>query len=524
VDPTDWKTVYAVNHVGFAMRENMITRERTYITPTPETTTNFNDFFDPDYDETPNRYTIDPGEHWFFNERPDRPLLPAQFRFNWSTPLVLSPNHPRTLYFGANYLFKSDDRGDTWKIISPDLTTNDPKLRNTSKGGGLTNSNTGGENHFTIITISESPLNDQMVWAGTDDGNVQLTKDGGNSWTNLKPNIDGVPEKIWVSRVEASHFKEGTAYVSFDNHRFDDNKPYVFRTRDYGQTWQDITGDLPEKYSVYVVREDYLNPDLLFVGTEEGVYTSVSGGSTWHRMKTGMPTVAVHDLVIHPRDGDLIAGTHGRSLYIMDDISPLRQLSEEVYNKPLHIFNNKVATNWHTFTTGRTQTVFEFRGKNPVHGAIINFYVAGAGVDLVTVNIIDEQSGREWAMEVAVDEGINRTHWGYRLNYSAREISDYKHHLQEVITVLSSRVKRKDLKSKLKPIRKQLARSERVDELNEVRHLLVKDFNGYAGGQAFFGKKLMPLIAPAGEYKVIISASEAHAEGLIKLRNDPLDK
>ncbi len=524
VDPADWRTLYTVNHVGFALRQDAVTREHTYITPTPETITNFNDYFDPDFDETPIRYTIDPGEHWFFYEYLHRPLLPPQFRFNWSSPLVLSPNHPQTVYFGGNYLFKSTDRGDTWQIISPDLTTNDPAWRNTSNGGGLTNSNTGGENHFTIITIAESPLNDQLVWVGTDDGNVQLTRDGGKSWTNVKPNIKGIPEKIWVSRVEASHFNEGTVYVSFDNHRYDDNKPYVFRSRDYGETWEDITGNLPGKYSVYVVREDYKTPDLLFVGTEEGVYTSLEGGHSWHKMGNNLPTVAVHDLVIHPREGDLIAGTHGRSLWIMDDIAALRQMSDSITGKDLHVFTNKVATNWFTINTGRKQPAFEFRGENPYHGAIIDFYVGGVKADSVTIQIMDGQGNHTRSMKVAARPGINRAYWDLHLPYNQQEIAAYKEHLTAVIDQLKGRVKKKERKAGLKPIRQQLARATTIKELNDVRYLLVKEYNGYAGGKPFFGDKRMPLTAPAGTYTVTITDGSTEAVGMITLRDDPLGK
>lgn len=524
IDPDHWETIYAVAHVGFAMRFNAITREHIYITPTPETTTNFNEYYDPNYNETPNLYTIAPGEHWFFGENLERPLLPVQFRFNWSTPLVMSPTNPHTIYFGSNHLFRSDDRGDSWKIISPDLTTNDPKLRNPSKSGGLTRDDTGGENHFTIMTIAESPLNDQVIWVGTDDGNVQMTKDGGGSWTNVKLNIQGIPKKIWVSRVEASHFDEGVAYVSFDNHRFDDNRAYVYRTKDYGATWEDISGDLTDKYSVYVIREDLVNKKLIFIGTEQGVYTSLDGGHHWQIMKNNMPTVAVYDLVIHPREGDLIAATHGRSLWIMDDISPLRQLSDEIANKPIHIFTNKVATNWLTFTTGRTQTDFEYRGENPVNGATIDFYLSKSPTDSVTVKIIDNKRGNENQFRVKAHAGINRTHWNLSLNYTEAEKRDYKLHLASVINALTNRVKNKDLGSELKLMSKQLDKAKAVEELNEVRSLLVKDYNGYAGGEAFFGKKLVPLIATAGMYKVVISDGVNSDNRIIKVREDPLLK
>lgn len=522
IDPVNWRTLYTVNHVGFAMRQNVVTREHTYITPTPETIVNFNDYFDPSFPETPIRYTIDPGEHWFYYENVQRPLLPPQFRFNWNSPLVLSPNHPQTVYFGGNYLFKSTDRGDTWRIISPDLTGNDPALRNTSNGGGLTRSNTGGENHFTIVTIAESPLNDQLIWAGTDDGKVQLTRDGGKTWTNLKPNIANIPAKIWVSRVEASHFYEGTAYVSFDNHRYDDNKPYVFKTSDYGKTWQNIAGNLPDKYSVYVVREDNINPRLLFIGSEEGVFTTIDGGNSWHKMGTNLPTVAVRDLIIHPRDGDLIAGTHGRSLWIMDDISALRQMSDEVSRQNIYLFTNKVATNWITINTGRKQPAFEFRGENPYNGAVIDFYVGQVTADSLTLKIVDVKGGHKQIIKVPAKPGINRAHWDLYLPYNQPEIATYKHHLDQVIAELEIRVKDIELRNKLKPIRQQLAESTTIEALNDIRYTIVKDFNGYTGGKLFFGKKRMPKKAMAGTYKVIITDGQQEAAGTVILRDDPL--
>ncbi|CAE7885379.1 FUC1, partial [Symbiodinium microadriaticum] len=250
--------------------------------------------------------------------------------------------------------------GDSWSIISPDLTTNDPELRNTSNGGGLTNSNTGGENHFTIITISISPFDENIVWVGTDDGLIHVTTDGGVNWTNVKKNIPGAPDKIWVSRIEAGHHDKGTCYVTLDNHRFDDNKAYVYKTTDFGETWTDISGNLTDKYSAYVIREDYENPNLLFVGTEETVHASIDGGKSWSNIRSGLPTVAIHDLIIHPREGDLVAGTHGRSIWIMDDISPLRQYSNDIATKSLHLFDSKVATKWLGIYTGINRTTWNF--------------------------------------------------------------------------------------------------------------------------------------------------------------------
>lgn len=524
IDPQNWRTAYIVNHVGFAARVNLETREHAYITPTPETITNFQDWFDPNYPETPNKYTIDPGEHWFFYERAERPLLPAQFRFNWSSPLILSPNNPQTVYFGGNHLFKSVDRGDSWQIISPDLTTNDPKLRNTSDGGGLTNSNTGGENHFTIITISVSPIDEDIVWVGTDDGLVHVTRNGGVTWENVKPNFTGVPEKIWVSRVEASHHDKNSAYVSFDNHRYDDNKAYVFQTDNLGKNWKDISANISDKYPVYVVKEDLENPNLLFVGTEETVHTSLDRGASWTTMREGLPTVAIHDLVIHPREGDLIAGTHGRSLFIMDDLSGLRQMSQDVVSSPLHLFEPKLATEWQSVYTGRKQPAFMYRGKNPPSGAILNFYARnGTTGDSVDITVQSIESGAMYKWKNPVKPGINRTLWSFELLLSEKEIAEYKAMQSGVIKTLQDRVKNKTLSKKLKQIEGELQTASSAQSITEIRRALVKDFSGYALGEALFGdKKYSTFQAPPGWYKVTISDGVASSESLLKVRKDPL--
>ena len=523
IDPKDWETIYTVNHVGFLARQNVVTREYKYITPTPETITNFKEFVDYNYDETPNIYTIDPGEHWFFGERAERPLLPPQFRFNWSSPFIISANDNRTVYFGSNHLFKSNDRGDSWKIISPDLTTNDSELRNTSKGGGLTNSNTGGENHFTIVTVSDSPLNPNVIWVGTDDGNVQVTKNGGRTWSNVKKNIDGIPEKIWVSRVIASSHKKGRAYVTFDNHRYDDNKPYVYRTDDFGKSWKNITANLPEKYSTYVIKEDYENSNLLFVGTEATVHTTLDGGKSWMTLNKNLPTVAVHDLVIHPREGDLIIGTHGRSIWILDDISPLRQLTKKITNKEIHLFSNKTATKWRKINTGRKQPFFEFRGENPPSGGLIHYYSNSVLDDSAKIIIIDKKTDRTYTMKSPVKAGINRAIWPLVLKRSVSESNDYKQHLSNVIAMLKDRVKDKRLLAELDEIQIKNNNGASFKDLNQVRSALVKKYNMFAEGKVLFGPKLYSNVqASSGSYIIELIINNNSYKGKIIVRNDPI--
>ena len=513
IDPEDWRTVYTVNHVGFVARQNIETREYTFITPTPETISNFSEYVEYDYDETRNRYTIDPGEHWFFRERPDRPLLPPQFRFNWSSPFIISSNNSKRVFFGSNHLFKSDDRGDNWKIISPDLTTNDKSLRNTSDGGGLTNSNTGGENHFTIITISDTPIDKDVIWVGTDDGNVQVTIDNGDTWDNVRPNIVGVPQKTWVSRVEASKHKKGRAYVSFDNHRFDDNKPYVFMTDDYGKSWKNITSDLPKDYSVYVIKEDYIDENLLFVGTEKSVYFTINQGKIWEKLGSNLPSVAIHDLVIHPRDGDLIAGTHGKSIWILDDISPLRNLNFNS-NK---IIPSRESTKWIKINTGRKQPYFEFRGENPPYGAIINFYSKTEIKGKITITNSSESN--LYKRDISLSNGLNRFIWPFELDRNSDELINYKTKFINLIDELKDVViDKKNLKQY------DFKNLNSFDEINKLRKSFLDDYGMYANGKKIFGDKLYEsYVVKPGKYKLFLELENGESfSEIISVREDPL--
>src|SRR5205085_347312 len=231
-----------------------------------------------------------------------------ELRWNWNTPIALSPNEKGTIYIGAQFLFRSRDHGQTWDRISPDLTTNDPEKQKQEQSGGVTVDNSAAEMHTTIYSISESPRNANLVWVGTDDGNVQITRDGGKTWTNVVGNIRGLPKNAWVSYIDAGHFEEGTAYATFDAHTFGDMRPYVYKTTDFGQTWTPLVSEgSPVRGYAHVVREDLVNRDLLFVGTEFGLWMSLDGGHQWAQYKGGdMPSVAVRDLAIHPRDHDLM--------------------------------------------------------------------------------------------------------------------------------------------------------------------------------------------------------------------------
>jgi len=527
VDPTDWRTVYTVCHVGGIGRINMETMEHKFISPTPATTVNFSDYAVPGYEETLIDYTIDPGEGWLWRDIPTRLIkgaaLPAHFRFNWSTPLVLSPHNAETVYLGGNHLFRSTDRGETWSIISPDLTTNDPLKRNSSNTGGLTREVTGAENHCTIITISESPVKAGIIWAGTDDGNVQVTQDNGNSWVNVRPNIKGVPPNTWVSRVEASHFIPGRVYVTFDGHRNDNNNPYVFVTDDFGSTWKDISAGIPGGNAVYVIREDFVNPDLLFIGTEFAVYMSDNRGSSWQRFMNNMPTVAFHDLVIHPREADLIAGTHGRSLWILDDITPLQQLTPQIREKDVHMFDNRVATIWIDQTMGKDQSSFLFRGENAPRGASISFYLKTRPEANVKLTVEDSEGVNLKTSSFEAKEGINRTRWNMEFPVSEAMISDFRSTMNSAIDVVGKELKSRKDKALLAGIREELVKAVSAEDLNSVYVKLTFNFGQYAKGGNLFGNLLNSSVkALPGTYRIILEVDGSSYESSVTLRKDPV--
>jgi photosystem II stability/assembly factor-like uncharacterized protein len=336
------------------------------------------------------------------------------FRWNWSTPFILSDFNSKTLYVGANHVFKSTDRGDNWRIASPDLTKNDPE-KTLRKSGGLTpdeDPGGGAEFYGTIVTVMESPLTQGEIWAGTDDGNVQVTRNDGATWEEVGKNMQGLPNHdLYVSRVEPSHHTRGTAYVTIDGHEAAIFKPFVYKTADYGKTWTNISGNLPEMGPAYVIAEDPKNPNLLFVGTEFAVFYSADGGKQWSKLNNNLPTVAIHDLVIHPRDNDLVAATHGRGIWIMDDITPLQQLSGKVTGAEAHLFQNRTATQWLRLQPQGTGGSLSFRGENPTRNAVINYYLGSTATGQVRFEIADVSGENKRTLTVPARAGINRLEW-----------------------------------------------------------------------------------------------------------------
>src|SRR5215469_8468710 len=269
------------------------------------------------------------------NIKPQPQYKEKKLRYNWNTPIHMSPNEKGTIYLGAQFLFRSRDHGQSWERISPDLTTNDPEKQKQEESGGITVDNSSAEMHTSIYAISESPKNGQLIWVGTDDGNLQITRDGAKTWTNLVGNVPALPKFSWVSTVEASRFDERTAYATFDRHTFGDMQPYAYKTTDYGKTWT----PLPVQESGvrgygHVIKEDTVDPNLLFLGTEFGLWISTDGGQRWAQYKgSDFPATAVRDIAVQPRESALVLATHGRGIWILDDISPLRQLKADLMQR-----------------------------------------------------------------------------------------------------------------------------------------------------------------------------------------------
>jgi hypothetical protein len=306
--------------------------------------------------------------------KPFRKADEPDYRWNWNSPVHLSPTRPGTMYVGAQFLFRSADRGDHWERISPDLTTNDPAKQKQAESGGLSVDNSSAENHCTIFTISESPKNPQVIWAGTDDGNVQITRDGGKAWTNMVKNVTGLPPHTWVSCIEASRFDEGSAFATFEGHAMGDMATYVYATSDFGKTWKALATPDLHGYA-HVVRQDLVNPGLLFVGTELGLFMSVDGGAQWAQFRGNLPNVAVRDLAIHPRDRDLLIATHGRGIYILDDLTPLRSLTRDVLNSDVTMLPSRPSVLGIPAGEQRFDGDGAFDGESPGDAASITYFM-----------------------------------------------------------------------------------------------------------------------------------------------------
>jgi photosystem II stability/assembly factor-like uncharacterized protein len=421
-DPTDWTVIYAESQDGNVNRVDLRSGQTTSIRPRAARAAGQGGQNQEQLAQMAAQFGMAvPGAT--ANIVPEPPAG-EQFRFFWNTPTILSPHNPRMVWVGGNRLFKSLNRGDSW-TTSADLTKNLSRFTTPIMGvagdAPMASKHDGVGTTSAISTVSESPVVPGVVWAGTNDGNLQVSRDGGDTFSNVYDNITGAPAGAHVSRVEASHFDAATAYVAIDAHRSDDHKPYVFVTKDYGKTWTPLTGNLPSGH-VSVIREDPKNRNLLYVGNEYGLYVSWTAGKEWKRFMTGLPVVPVNDILVHPRDNDLIIGTHGRSIWILDDITPLQQLTEAVVNADVTLFPPRAGVQWRNditaaITVGGSK---HFRGENPAPGTVISYYLKTAPAGDVKITITDVTGKAVREMTGTKEAGLNRVAWNLRGNPPVR--------------------------------------------------------------------------------------------------------
>src|SRR5215467_1402876 len=417
--------------------------EAGYIAPYPPDP---NIVYAADYQGNITRYDRHTGQVKSITEQPElsdaHGAANLEHRFQWTAPIMLSRHDPETLYHAGEMLFKTNDGGVHWKAISPDLTHND-KAKQKVSGGDITLDDSGTEYYDTIFALAESPLKKGLLWAGTDDGLIQLSQDEGKTWTNVTPK--DMPEWARISQIDPSPFDAGTAYVAVDRHQFDDLKPYIYKTSDYGKTWTKLGNGIPDNTFVRVVREDPKKRGLLYAGTETGVFVSFDDGKNWRPLKLNLPTTPVHDLAI--KENDLLVATHGRAFWILDDISPLRQCSDEIQQKEMFLYTPATAYRVQAGATSFEHASSKRAGQNPPSGAVIYYFLKDAPkADMETkleildasgkvirkyssteYNLLEEPPGpddKKPEKQLKPDAGLNRFVWDLRYE-EARRVPGY---------------------------------------------------------------------------------------------------
>jgi hypothetical protein len=326
---------------------------------------------------------------------------------------VTGIHNPDRIYAGSQFVHVSDDMGASWKIISPDLTTNDKLKMNQENSGGLSKDNSGAENHCTLFTIAESPLSKDIIWAGADDGTIQITQDSGKTWKNVTANIIGLPKNTWCYHIEASNFSKGSAYAVFEGHTNNDMNTYVYKTIDFGTTWTSIVTKDIDGFA-RCIQEDYVNENLLFLGTEKGLYITVDGGKNWSKFENNMPAVAVMHLDLHKKTNDLVMATHGRGVIILDDISILRQVTNEIIASEVYFFKTKPFIKEENSSFGSTASELEFVGPNPSTSAQILYYLKKRNTfGKMEMEIQDLNGNKIVGLPVSNQKGINIVTWDF---------------------------------------------------------------------------------------------------------------
>ncbi len=338
----------------------------------------------------------------------------VKYRMNWTEPIAISPFDHNTVYTASQYLHKTTDGGQTWNAISPDLTLNDKSMMGNS--GGLTIDNLSVEYAGVIFSIAESPKEKGQIWAGTNDGLLQMTRDGGAHWTNVTPNLPNLPAKMTVVSVDPSKFEAGTCYVAFDGHQVNIRSPYLYKTIDFGKTWKKITTGIPDSPASYtnVVKEDAVRPGLLYAGTENALYVSFDDGEHWQPFQQNLPHAPVHWAVVQPHFNDLVVGTYGRGFWILDDVTPLQQLTDKIRSSPVHLFAPREAYRFRAGSRRQMGGREALPGQNPPYGASINYWLRESSKKKVQVSILGPDGKTIRTLEASDNAGINRTWWDLR--------------------------------------------------------------------------------------------------------------
>jgi hypothetical protein len=355
--------------------------------------------------------------------RPPSPDARKKMRFNWNSAIAMDPFDPNALYFGSQFVNKSTDKGTTWTVISPDLTTNNPEQQK-EETGGLTLDITGAENFNTIMAIAPSPKNRNVIWAGTDDGNVQLTQDAGKTWTNFRGKIPGMNVGSWITQIQASRYNEGEAFVVSNDYRRGDFSITIFRTKDFGKTWENMLANKGLKGYALCMIQDPAEPNLIFVGTEQGLWVSFDNAKTFQQWKNGYPSVSTYDLAIQEREADLVIATFGRALWVLDDIRPLRAVAKAngaAQATKLKVFEAPAAyqANYRNAPGYEWSTWGLYEGENKRRGAMVSFFVnhaadtSKAKADSAVVKIYDEAGKQLRTLRVKADSGFNRMYWNF---------------------------------------------------------------------------------------------------------------
>ncbi len=337
-----------------------------------------------------------------------------KYRFNWTMPLTISPHDHNTVYVGSQHVHRTTNGGQSWEVISPDLSLNDKAKQQFS--GGLTGDNIGVEYAGVVFAIAESRLEKGLIWAGTNDGQVQLTRDAGKTWTNVTKNIPNLPPLGTVNNIEPSRYDAGTAYLTVDFHQVNNRDPFVYKTTDYGKTWKPIVNGVPKSMLSYAhcVREDPVRKGLLYLGTENAIYVSFDDGESWQSLQANLPHAPVYWITVQEQFNDLVIATYGRGLWILDDLTPLQQLTTPVQSADAHLFTPRAAYRFRDITSPASQSNDPTVGENPPYGAAINYYLKGAPSGNVNVAILDQNGRAVRTVAGTKAAGLNRVYWDLR--------------------------------------------------------------------------------------------------------------